>query len=239
MNRRLQEKYVLGYVSGTTMMTIKLTDPVTTTSAAKTTTIRGTGPYGLNLFSLFAFCLEFIPLSCTADITFGVSATVTGGNSTASTEGHGPNQYPPSEVPHRGCDNNMATKLFQYGPCGEISIPGPRCGVDTGFYVTPRGASSLAVGFQFCTANDNPDRDPLDVTLEGSNAIGTELIFGSSWTLLYQNRSGLDMDPGRFECGEKVTFPNVERFTAYRLLVTRKRGDSNGVQFAEFQLIGI
>ena len=97
--------------------------------------------------------------------------------------------------------------------------------------------SAQVVGFRFCTANDAAARDPMSITLEGSNQTGTDLNLGSSWTLLYSGVSGLQVDPGRSQYGSRVYFNNTMVFQSYRLLITSKRDLENSMQFSEFRLI--
>ena len=178
-------------------------------------------------------------MNCASDNVFGVAETVAGGNSTAATEGKGSFQYPSTEQPYNGCDNDVTTKSLNFGPCSNAMSSGAAsCGLKTGFYVTPNQNASLAVGLQFCAGNDSPERDPTMITLEGSNANGTKLTQGSSWTLIYQGTSGLDNDPGRFGCGPIVLFSNVMTFKSYRMLITAKRNDANCAQYLEFKLLG-
>ena len=81
-----------------------------------------------------------------------------------------------SEMPHAAMDNSTSTKYLNFGQIG-----GP------GFVVTPSiKNSTVACAFLFATGNDHPNRGPLTVTLEGSNASTiTALHFGSSWRLIY------------------------------------------------------
>lgn len=167
-----------------------------------------------------------------------MSQTVAGGNSTPTTVGLSSLNYPTNEAPYKGCDNNLLTKNLNFGNCYDTSALSLDCGLRTGFYVTATNSGSLATGLRLCTANDAPTRDPLNVTLEGSNENGTNLILGASWTLIYSGVSGLAVDPGRSTCGGKVFFLNNNTFTSYRLLITVKRGADNSIQLSEFQLIG-
>ena len=90
---------------------------------------------------------------------------------------------------------------------------------------------------QFCTENDLPLRDPLTVTLEGSNQNGSTLLLGSSWTLIYNGTTGLDVDPGRGSLGVRQTFfSNVIAYSSYRILITWKRGNEIATQYSELQL---
>ena len=165
--------------------------------------------------------------------------TVAGGNSTAATVGTGAFQYPAAEAPHQGCDNDVNTKTLNFGPCSSGGgSAGLLCGLATGIYVTLVRNASVAMGLQFCTGNDSPERDPTMITFEGSNAGSTKLVLGSSWALIYRGTSGLSPDPGRYNCGTRVLFSNSMAFESYRMLVTAKRANTNCVQYSEFKLLG-
>jgi hypothetical protein len=43
--------------------------------------------------------------------------------------------------------------------------------------------------------NSLPARDPMTITIEGSNQPSSVLLFGSNWTLIYSGTSGFDSDP--------------------------------------------
>ena len=177
-------------------------------------------------------------LNCTSANVFGVVKTVAGGNSIAAAPGLGKFQYPSTQAPYTGCDNNVGTTALNFGPCtNNLSSGGPLCGLATGIYITTERNTSLAVGFQFCAGGDFSERDPTMITLEGSNANGTKLTLGSSWTLLYNGTGGLDNDPGRTVCGDIVSFSNMMTFQSYRMLITAKRSDSNCAQYSEFRLL--
>lgn len=168
---------------------------------------------------------------------FGVYSTFAGGDSVAASEGYGVGTYPAAEAPYYGCDGNTATKSLNFGDCGQGDTT-YSCGLNTGLYVTHTGNLSLVIGLRFCTGNDAPTRDPMNVTLEGSDASGSNLELGSSWTLLYQGSGGLEVDPGRASCGGIISFSNTLRFNSYRFLVTSKRGQDNSMQFSELKLLG-
>jgi hypothetical protein len=53
----------------------------------------------------------------------------------------------------------------------------------------------------FLTANSLPARDPMIVSIEGSNQPSSVLLFGSSWTLIYRGSSDIDSDPNRYSYG--------------------------------------
>jgi hypothetical protein len=77
------------------------------------------------------------------------------------------------------------------------------------------------------------------ITIEGSNQSSSALLFGSSWTLIYNGSSGLDSDPGRYTFGlTQFISNNVISYESYRLLITSKRSLSNAVQYSEVQFLG-
>lgn len=162
--------------------------------------------------------------------------TVAGGNSTASTAGTGIGQYPAAEAAPNAIDNNTATKYLNFG-AGTSGQSSATQGTMTGFYVTPSAGSSILTGIRFATANDAAARDPLQITLEGTNATGAALDQGASYSLIYSGTTGLATDPGRLTLGPVVNFTNTNAYTTYRLLVTAQRGVANSVQFSEVQLL--
>src|SRR5690242_10728463 len=66
--------------------------------------------------------------------------------------------------------------------------------VNTGLITTPvtNGPSTLVSAIRFTTANDHPERDPLTVTLEGTQDASATTNPNSAWTLIYSGTSGLD-----------------------------------------------
>ncbi|CAF1363214.1 unnamed protein product [Adineta steineri] len=145
--------------------------------------------------------------------------------------------YPPEQSPAKACDGDTSTKYLHFGTCSEGRYD-ITCGLDTGFYLELKPGASLVTGLQICTAEDFPERDPLTVSLEGSNQSGSNLTFGWSWTLIYNGPSGLQTDPGRRTCGIMQLTNNSIQYKSYRFLVSRKRGSLNGVQYSELQLFG-
>lgn len=108
--------------------------------------------------------------------------------------------------------------------------------------MTPtRNVSSVACGLLFATGNDYPERDPLTVTLEGTNATSvTALNDGASWTLIYSGPTGMELPiiPPRSTYVAQQNFSNTIPFRSYRLLVTSQRNRSNSVQYAEAHIMG-
>jgi hypothetical protein len=169
---------------------------------------------------------------------YGLWNTTAGGDSNAATAGSGVGNYVAAESPPNAFDLNTATKYNSYGPCTASSAFSVACGLNTGAYFTPSGGSSLLQSLRFCTANDSPNRDPITVTVEGSNQPSSALTFGSSWSLIYNGSTGLDTDPGRYTYGITQNISNSVWYLSYRILVTSKRNVEDSVQYAEVQLIG-
>lgn len=133
----------------------------------------------------------------------------------------------------RAIDGNLNSKYFNTSASGTGADPH---GDNTGFVVTPSGNSAVTK-VQFATANDMPDRDPLAITVEGSNDPNASAAGGNGFTVLYDGPTGLEIDPGRNTWGPVITFPNTTAYKTYRVLVTRTRGDSiDGTQYSEVRL---
>lgn len=114
-------------------------------------------------------------------------------------------------------------------------------GVDTGFVVTPHLGATVVTGVQFATANDVPDRDPLVITIEGSNAPDAVKAKGNGFSLIYKGPSGLSKDPGRNNWGQIIAFANTQSYKTYRVLITQVRGgeSADATQYGEVKLIGL
>ncbi|CAF4562773.1 unnamed protein product [Rotaria sp. Silwood2] len=111
-----------------------------------------------------------------------------------------------------------------------------------GFFVVPSiSNASVAVAIRFATANDFPNRDPITVTLEGTNVTTIEALhLGSSWTLIYSGPTGINSTtaPARSRYVPQQNFSNTIAFRSYRLLITSQRGLADCVQYAEAQILG-
>ena len=163
------------------------------------------------------------------DYIMGLYNTRAGG----STGGKNGSYSALDEYPARAIDNSTETKYLNFG----AKLLTLTSGTDTGFYVTPSiSNASRVVTLRFATGNDLEQRDPLAVTLEGTNS--TSLDIGSSWTLIYNGSTGLESNPGRKRYGVQQNFTNTIRYASYRLLVTSKRGIASAVQYSEVQIIG-
>jgi hypothetical protein len=148
--------------------------------------------------------------------------------------------YVLGQGPAQAFDQSTSTKYVNFGVCN--STYGSNlitCGQNTGLYLTSQQGSLLLVAFRFWTADSYPLRDPMNITIEGSNQSQSALVLGSSWTLIYSGSSGLDIDPGRRSFGQMQWLSNnTVRYSSYRLLILSKRGTGNFVQYSEFELFG-
>ncbi|UJR16735.1 hypothetical protein I4U23_003635 [Adineta vaga] len=194
-------------------------------------------------------CLQNRTLMTTADSSvttssisvnehiYGVYNTTAGSDSLLATTGVDIGQYPAKEKPLNAIDGIISTKYLSFGVCKESTSPNAECGLNTGFYQELQNGALLVTGFQICTAEDFPERDPLIVTLEGSNLSDTLLMNGSSWNVIYTGDSGLQPDPGRNTYGVIKSINNSISYKNYRFLVTNKRSISNSVQYSEVKLL--
>jgi hypothetical protein len=165
---------------------------------------------------------------------------VAGNSSYNSVPGNGVGDYAPGQGP-TACIDFANTTYLNYGNVGyNVSGMTNTAGVGTGVYTTPQVGASIVQAIQFQAGNDSADRDPLSITLEGSNATGTNLYFGQDWTLLYAGATGLaPFSVTRLAWGELQNFTNTESFTSYRMIVTSQRGVDYCTEFAEMHLYGI
>jgi hypothetical protein len=158
----------------------------------------------------------------------GVAATVGNALSTLASVGTVPNtnNYPATESPPNAIDNLLTTKYLNFQQTG------------TGFIVTP-SALSVLTGVRLAAGNDAPERDPLTISIEGTNSPNATTTLNSVWALVYNGVSGLATDPGRDTFGATISFTNILPFTSYRVLVqsVRTPGSANSFQFDEIELL--
>ncbi|CAF1185805.1 unnamed protein product [Rotaria sordida] len=182
--------------------------------------------------------LENVLLTTSNDRIVGIFNTVAGGNTNpASMDGNDAGSYYPKESPEHAIDNNVWTKYNNQGN-GPQSLSSPTKGVGTGFIVTPQYGLSIVTSFQFATGNDRPQRDPLTITLEGTNVTSDDQSIGKNWKLIYMGETGLKIDPGRSSFGKRQTLNNTMAAKSYRLIVTSQRLPEHSVQYSEAHLYG-
>ena len=108
----------------------------------------------------------------------------------------------------------------------------------SGFVVTPSVGVTHVTGLSMTSANDAEERDPIDVTLEGSNDETIADFNSGTWEVITQ-LSGYDLWTARFE---KLTFSfaNGKTYKHYRWTVNATRTTPNGccMQIAEVELLG-
>jgi hypothetical protein len=172
------------------------------------------------------------------DMIYGIYNTTAG----QDTGGFNGSFSVPTEEPPFAIDSNLSTKYVNFGTNGGYNaIPG-QVGIGTGFFaISSLGSAFVARGIQFATGNDAPNRDPITITLEGSNSTNVnQLQMGSSWTPIYNGVSGISaaVAPNRTTYGVQVTFFNTKAFLSYRLLITSQRGDDIAVQYSEARILG-
>ena len=169
---------------------------------------------------------------------YGIYNTVAGGNSLAATSGNNIGNYPSTQSPNNAIDKDVMTKYLNFGACswGDFA---DHCGINTGFYLTLQRGPTTVTGFRLCTAEDNENRDPMTVTLEGSNQSRMKLTLGRSWNLIYSGVSGFSNVRARRTCGSTQYFSNSIQYESYRFLVTSKREVGNSVHYSEIQFFGI
>ncbi len=169
------------------------------------------------------------------DPIFGIWDTTVGGDSTPSSPGSGAGQYPAAQAPPSAIDGDVSTKYLNFGDGAESGASTTK-GVGTGFYVTPTFGPSVVDGLRFATANDHSPRDPITITLEGSNATGADLTLGANWTHIYSGPTGLQPVLARNTYGDVQTVSPSDDYTSYRVLVASQRDAANSVQYSEVEL---
>jgi len=151
------------------------------------------------------------------------------------------------QSPHSGqivrviLDGNLKSVHVNFGYYNE-DVQLEMKGMGTGFIVVSRsGRFSVIRAFQFGTGPDRPNRDPITITIEGSQFNNmADLQMGSSWNLVYYGWTGINMtnDPGRSVYGHLQTIVNTCPYKAYRVLIASQRGVDNSVQYSEVQFFG-
>ncbi|MEO6569651.1 MAG: hypothetical protein ABIO94_12875 [Opitutaceae bacterium] len=138
------------------------------------------------------------------------------------------------EPPASAIDGDTNTKYFNHVQDG-TETPG----VNTGLVVTPTAGPTIVTAIQFAAANDVEGRDPVKITLEGSNDPKATEAGAKDFAVVYEGPSGLEIDPGRTTFGKVITFDNKVAYQSYRLLITATRAtDADSTQYAEVKLLG-
>ncbi|CAF2510729.1 unnamed protein product [Rotaria sp. Silwood2] len=169
------------------------------------------------------------------DTIYGVWNTFAGGISTLATESSsGAGTYLIGQSPDKLFDGNLNTK---YGSRGNtISGTSTVAGLNTGFYMTVAQCQPVLIGFRFGNAYNLSEREPLKLTIEGTNC--ANLTTCANWTLIYNGSTGLDIQASSLEYGQYQSISNSDIYKSYRFLITAKRNSSNIVSYSEVQLFG-
>ena len=169
----------------------------------------------------------------------GLWNTIAGRNGSSSTPGWSTSNYPPNETPVNVFDCDSSTKYTSFGTYYSNGTSGTDCGLRTGLHFTIRPYPALLTAFRFATANDVPERDPMTITIEGSNERASDLFLGSSWSLIYNGSTGLENATTRLTFGTMQQVPNNWAwYSSYRLLATSKRSNNIAVQYSTLELYG-
>jgi hypothetical protein len=170
---------------------------------------------------------------------YSIWNTTVGENFTLASSGYYTGTYWPGQSGQQAFDNNMTTEYTNHGMCNYTTAAmSIACGEKTGFYLTMSGGPVIFVAFYMGTNIFSALRDPMVITIEGSNLNGSDLTLGSSWTLIYNGPSGLLIDPGRSMLGMLQVFANPSvRLSSYRLLVTSKRGVESSAGYSEIYFV--
>ena len=166
----------------------------------------------------------------TADAIIGVKQTSQGNPNVLAISG---TDFSSTESATNIKDGNLNSKYYNTGQDGI----NPR-GINTGFVITPQRGFTIIDGIQIATANDVPDRDPLNITIEGSNDPNAGQAGGNGFVPIWEGPTSLAQDPGRTTWGTIYSFINSAAYKTYRVLITAARGSGGGVQYSEVKLIG-
>ncbi|HTJ80010.1 MAG TPA: DUF5703 domain-containing protein [Rariglobus sp.] len=165
------------------------------------------------------------------DTTVALKQTVAGGTNTLAISG---TDFSTGETSAKLTDGNLSSKYYDKAQDGT----NPK-GVNTGFVITPAAGATAINGFQLATANDMPARDPVSITIEGSNASNATQAGAGGFTLLYNGPSGLQQGLPRSTWGSVVNFWNTTPYATYRILVTgtAATNSGDGTQYSEVRLL--
>ncbi len=137
------------------------------------------------------------------------------------------------QSPEGAFDDNSTSKYFNKGQDTDGFNP---AGVNTGLLIELNTAMAFNA-IQFQTAPDRPERDPILISIEGSNDANAASQKDAKWMSLYSGASGLDERLERREKGLIARFKNAAAYKYYRILVIQVRDNSaDGVQYSELAL---
>ncbi|CAF0973864.1 unnamed protein product [Adineta steineri] len=154
-------------------------------------------------------------------VFYAIWNTTAGNDRSLSLPGQNTGTYWPGEPPQTALDGNLNTEYSDH----EIQHS--------------KVNRSFSCSFVWLHSKNSPPRDPNTIPIECSNNKESDLVFGTSWTKIYDGDAGLAKNPGRRAYGGTQTISNNSlSFTSYRILITSKRGKHNCVSYSEFEMIG-
>jgi hypothetical protein len=134
---------------------------------------------------------------------------------------------PAAEQVANAIDNNLLTKFLDFNAPSGGSPPfkGP-----VGFTVRSSAGASVVTGLALTSANDAPERDPLDYKVEGSND-------GTTFTVI--SEGAVPAFAKRFT-RQVISFSNTAAYTTYRFTVANVANNTtaNSMQIAEVEFLG-
>jgi hypothetical protein len=141
-------------------------------------------------------------------------------------------------------DNLNSTSHRNGGSGPNTSAGFPPFGGPVGFVVTPSVGSTLVTGLRFYTAADQPELDPANYVLEGSNNGGTSYspIATGSLTLPLARADNAQIFDPTVQPVQEVLFANNGVYSSYRLTINNVRGpvnDADSMQIGEVELLGV
>ncbi len=175
----------------------------------------------------------------TNETLYPIWNTTAGGHSTESLPGVDIGSYWESASAEKLFDMDLETVYTNHGECTAFSLKSEKCGVNTGFYITLNNGSFILAQFQIAASGILNSRDPVTMTIEGSNRNSSELTLGSSWTLIYEGSTGLEGYRAESRYGSKqILSDSSKSFTSFRILITSILGEATCTSYSEFMMMG-
>ncbi|CAF3705131.1 unnamed protein product [Rotaria sp. Silwood1] len=223
-------------ITETVMTTHETSNSITITGAmtheAKTSTNDNNTTY-----ETITSAIEGLPpfLDVQSGTIYGVWNTFAGGISTLATENStGAGTYYTGQPPDNLFDGSLNTKYTSRG--NSTSGTNAYAGLNTGFYLSIIQCQPVLIGFRFGNAYNFSEREPLMLTIEGTNC--ANLTTCVNWTLIYNGSTGLDTATSSLAYGQYQSISNSNSYKTYRFLITDKRDLSAYVSYSEVQLFG-
>jgi hypothetical protein len=141
--------------------------------------------------------------------------------------------YVNGQPPDNLIDSSLSSR---YSSRGSSVSNDSIAGLNTGFFATAGQCQPVLVGFRLVNAYPDVDREPLTLTVEGTNCAG--VLACTNWMLLYNGSTGLDTAGTALDYGDYRSISNTVVYTSYRFLMTSKRNVSTLVTYGEVQLFG-